>query len=131
MQRGRGMKPGSKRKKNMNQYETSVSHEKNTESGLTVVWNRNYSADRNDECWSVVCYSDNSRWFFDNASGEQITLLGEVADGLNKAEILETNMGTIIALCGDEIQTFSDRESWLSSLCESDKPEAESLLLRA
>lgn len=111
--------------KNM-QHESSITHRKNLEAGLTVLWER--FTGHTDSDWSVVCYSDGSRWFFDNGGAEQLTLLGEVSDGLNKAEILANSIGAIIALYGSEPQVFESREAWMESLSESDKAEAESII---
>lgn len=95
------------------QHESSITHRKNIESGLTVRWFR--FTGNTDSDISVVCYSDGSRWLFDNAGATKLELLGEVSDGLNKAEILEMDGGVIVALYSDGIQFFSDREAWISS----------------
>lgn len=110
------------------QNESSITHLKNIEAGLTVQWVRTSSDDSPDQMWDVVCYSDGSRWLVDNASAEKLTILGAVRDGLNRSEILETNNGAIIALYEAGIQGFSDRGEWVESLPNSDKPEAEKLL---
>lgn len=111
------------------QHESSITHRNNLKSGLNVVWER--FTGHTDSDWSVVCYSNGSRWFFDNGGAEQLTLLGEVSDGLNKAEILENSIGAIIALYQAGPQSFESREAWIESLSEFDKPEAEALLANA
>lgn len=108
------------------QHESSITHRNNLQSGLTINWER--STGNTDTDWSVVCYSDGSRWLFDNGSAQTLTLLGEVSDGLNRAEILENENGAIIALYQDGPQSFEDREAWLESLSESDKSEAAAIL---
>lgn len=108
------------------QHETSIQHKQNIESGLTVEWFR--TSGDTDKDFSVVCYSDQSRWMFDNGSAEQLTLLGEVSDGLGKAEILKTETGAIIALYQDGPQAFEDSEAWIESMPEVDKSEAKNLL---
>ena len=110
------------------QNESSITHRKNLQSGLTVKWIRTSSQDAPDKTWDVVCYSDESRWLFDNASGCKLTLLGAVRDGLNTAEILETDGGAIIALYAGGIECFSDREAWIESLPNIDRTQAESML---
>jgi hypothetical protein len=117
---------GDTKEKKQMQHETSATHRTNLKAGLKVAWYR--FTGNTDADWSVVCYSDKSRWLFDNASAEKLTLLGEVADGLNKAEILETDNGAIIALYSAEPKQFSNRESWLDSLGNFDREQAENLL---
>lgn len=108
------------------QHETSNTHAQNLASGLNVEWSR--STGHTDADFCVVCYSDKSRWLFDNGSAEKLTLLGEVKDGLNKAEVLETSNGAIVALYAECPQSFAGREDWLDSMPEADKPEAIALL---
>ena len=110
------------------QNENSITHRQNLEAGLTVQWVRTSAQDSPDKTWDVVCYSDESRWVFENASAEKLTLLGAVSDGLNTCEILQTSNGAIIATYAGGIQSFSDREAWVDSLPNSDKAEAESML---
>lgn len=110
------------------QHESSITHRKNLETGLTVEWFRTTGFQRTDDNWSVVCYSDGSRWIFTNGYAEQITLIGEVKDGLNKSEILQTDSGSIVALYSEGPQMFEGREAWVESLAEFDKPEAKHLL---
>lgn len=111
------------------QHESSITHRKNIESGLSVLWER--STGESDSDWSVVCYSDDSRWLFDNAGAQKLFLIGTISDGAGEAEILETDSGAIIALYGAGPESFADRATWLSSLSEADKPEAESILQNA
>ena len=110
------------------QHETSIQHRKNLETGLTVHWVR--STGSTDADWSVVRYNDGSRWLFTNDSAELVNFLGDVSDGLNTAEILETDNGAIIALYGAGPEMFQDRDEWFESLSESDKPEADKMLNR-
>lgn len=112
------------------QYETSITHKNNLESGLTVKWCRNCEATHKDDEWSVVCYSDESRWLIDNGSAEKLTLIGEISDGVGKCEILETSNGSIIALVNDDPQSWGSRDEWLESLSAFDRPEALALLNR-
>lgn len=52
------------------QYESSITHQKNLATGLTVAEHREIgSADRGI---SLVRYSDGSTWAFDNASGWRV-----------------------------------------------------------
>lgn len=111
-----------------NQFETSAQHRKNLERGLTVKWSRTSCQTRPDNTWSVVCYSDDSQWLFDNSGGVPITLLGALPDGLETCEVLETENGAILALYAGGIESFSDRETWLDSLTNSDRPAAVRLL---
>ena len=96
-------------------------HRRNLDAGLKVVW------ERTADDWFVVCYSDGSRWLFDD-DAQTLELLGTVSDGLAEAEILETDSGAIIALYADGPQAFADREAWIESLSEADKKEAARIL---
>lgn len=80
------------------QFESSITHRKHLDNGLTVAWYRTNGSGDNE--WDVVSYSDDSRWLFDNGSAEQLVLLGEVSDGLGKAEVLRTGSGSIIFVRG-------------------------------
>ena len=110
------------------QYESSSTNRSNLASGLKIQWTRTHHDSTPDKIWEVVCYSDESRWLFDNSSAEEITLLGEVRDGLNTAEILETDCGAIIALYADGIEAWADREAWMESMPTTDRPDAERML---
>lgn len=108
------------------QHETSIAHAQNLKSGLKVSWVR--SNGNGDNAFDVVAYTDGSRWVFDNGSAERVTLLGEVSDGITKAEVLESSTGAIIALYSSDVEAFADREQWIESLAESDKAAATALL---
>lgn len=110
------------------QHESSITHTNNLHRGLTVAWVR--TSGEGDNSFDIVAYNDGSRWVFDNASGEQVTLLGEISDGLAKAEILKGSTGSIIAIYVSKIQAFADADHWVESLAEIDKSEAEAILAR-
>lgn len=113
------------------QHESSVTHQKHIDSGMTVEWTRTSAQDSPDSEWDVVCYTNGQRWLFDNGSARQLTLLGVVRDGLNTAEILEDDCGVIVALYAGGIQAFDDRESWVESLPKSDREEAGAVIANA
>lgn len=111
------------------QHESSITHRQNLANGLTVKWER--FTGHTDSDWSVVCYDDESRWLFTNSDAEQIRLLGEVSDGLNKSEILTSETGAIIALYSGYPEVFESGEAWIDSLPDADKQEAETVLMTA
>ena len=113
------------------QNESSITHRRHIEEGLTVQWVRTSAQDSPERTWDVVCYSDGSRWLIDNASAEELTLLGEVSDGLKPCEILLTGNGAIVALYAGGIISFLGREEWIESIPQSDRPEAEAVLASA
>jgi hypothetical protein len=89
-----------------------------------MLWDRSVE----DDSWSVVGYSDGSRFLYEDGLAERLTLIGEIEDGLGMSEICETSNGAIIALYSSGPQAFADREAWLDSLAEADKPAARNLL---
>lgn len=107
------------------QHQSSVQHRLLLNSGLTVRYVRTTGS--TDLDWDVVHYSDGSFWLYDNGSASPATFLGTVRDGLNRAEILQLSNGAILAIYEDGPQAFADSEAWISSIPDTDIPEAQAL----
>ena len=66
-----GRNPKALESSNMkNQFESSITHSKNTESGLAVTEHREIG--EGDSRVSLVRYSNGSTWMFDNAAATRI-----------------------------------------------------------
>ena len=57
-----------------------------------------------------------------------VTVLGAVRDGINRAEVVEGDGGIVLVNYHAGSQLYDSRESWLESLADDSKREAERLL---
>lgn len=106
------------------QHKTSLKYKQLIDSGLSEKWVRCYTAAEEDGNCSVVCFSDDSIWFFDNGTSEQVQVVGRLHEGSQLDDVVvQTSIGVIIALYGNgaEVEMYGSYEGWVNSLSEAIK----------
>jgi len=95
-------------------------------TGLNVEWVK-HSEDGLD---TAVGYVDGSYSLLETHGEVQLTFLGKIPGSPYASEILTTDEGRIVHAHATGLEIHADRDAWLKSLADGDKPAALALLAR-